>query len=262
MNHRHKISTLRPKRPGHGTLVAYLALFLALGGTGLATTQGFILGTTNSVDSASKVTNVKPDSTQNTITSPLLTLENLTTGTGATAVALNVASGHAPFTTNSATKVTNLNADEVDGLHSSSFVTTSGFRRVGPLTGQAPNDSILATIGNLTFKGHCYINTDPVNDPTPTEVELLISSAVDHSAYASMTQPAAGSQFGSGDMSAGTLYQIADVQPNDPTALELNPVSGSAIEPNGHQITFDLYQGMNVRNQPGQCIFGGTFAVK
>jgi hypothetical protein len=221
-----------------------------------------MLGTTNSVDAASKVTNVKADGTQNTVTSPLLTLENLTSGTGATALALNVASGHAPLTTNSATKVTNLNADEVDGMHSSSFVTTSAFRRVGPLAEAAPANPVLATIGNLTFEGHCYINTDPTVDTTPTEVELLISSAVDHSAYASMTQPAAGSQFGSGNMSAGAFYQLADVQPNDSSALDLNPVSGTAIEPNGHQVTFDLYQGVNVRNQPGQCIFGGTFAVK
>src|SRR5437588_11667699 len=94
-----KVWRLRSRRPGHATVVAYGALFVALGGTALATTQGFVLGTTNRVDAASKVTNVKTDNTQNTITSPLLTLENLTTGTGPTALALNVASGHAPFTT-------------------------------------------------------------------------------------------------------------------------------------------------------------------
>ena len=34
------------------------------------------------------------------------------------------------------------------------------------------------------------------------------------------------------------------------------------MEANGHQVTFDLYQGFNDRNQLHQCIFGGTFAVK
>jgi len=116
-----KVSSLRSRRPSHATVVAYGALFVALGGTALATTQGFVLGTTNRVNAASAVTNVKADTTQNPITSPLLTLENLTTGTGATALALNVASGKPPFTTNSATRVTNLDADKLDGFDSSAF---------------------------------------------------------------------------------------------------------------------------------------------
>src|SRR5207248_8108155 len=87
-----KVSRLRARRPSHATVVAYGALFVALGGTALATTQGFVLGTTNRVNAASKVTNVKADNTQNPITRPLLTLNNLSTRTGATALALNVAS--------------------------------------------------------------------------------------------------------------------------------------------------------------------------
>jgi hypothetical protein len=104
------------------TVVAYLALFVALGGTALATTQTFTLGTTNRVDAASTVTNVKADNTQNAISSPLLVLQNLSTGGFATALQLKVASGHAPFFTNSATKVTNLNADQLDSLDSSAFL--------------------------------------------------------------------------------------------------------------------------------------------
>src|SRR2546423_4177311 len=116
-----KVSRRRSRRPSHATVVAYGALFVALGGTALATTQGFILGATNRVNAASEVTNVKADNTQNPIASPLLTLENLTTGTGATALALNVASGKPPFSTNSPTRVTNLNADKLDGLDSSKY---------------------------------------------------------------------------------------------------------------------------------------------
>src|SRR5213082_1616224 len=113
-----KVWRLRSRRPGHATVVAYGALFVALGGTALATTQTFILGATNRVNAASDVTNVKADNSQNPIASPLLTLTNLGAGTGASALGLTVASGHPPFTTNSATKVTNLNADKVDGLDS------------------------------------------------------------------------------------------------------------------------------------------------
>jgi hypothetical protein len=121
-----KMSRFRLRRPSHPTIVAYLALFVALGGTAVATTQGFVLGGTNRVNAASNVTNLKADNTQNKIVSPLLTLKNLTPNAGATALALNVGLGHAPFTTNSATKVTKLNADRLDGLDSTAFLRSNG----------------------------------------------------------------------------------------------------------------------------------------
>jgi hypothetical protein len=232
-------------------------LFVALGGTALATTQGFVLGTTNRVDAASAVTNVKADNTQNPIASPLLRLTNLSTGTGATALGLNVASGHAPFTTNSATKVTNLNADKLDGLDSTAFVSTTGFRRVGPVTtsNASLSEVTLANIGNFTFSGNCFRGSPS------DQIEIFIASAVDHSAYGVVTQAAAGGQLGEGDMVAGTSYPIADWSGAVGTP-DFNAASGSAVEPNGHQVTFDLYQAVNTRNIDGQCIFGGTFAVK
>ena len=252
-----KVWRLRSRRPGHATVVAYGALFVALGGTALATTQAFILGATNRVNAASEVTNVKADNSQNPIASPLLTLTNLGAGTGASALGLTVASGHPPFTTNSATKVTNLNADKVDGLDSSSFVSTTGFRRVGPVTttNATLSEVPLAKIGNFTFEGDCFRGSP--ND----QLEIFIASAVDHSAYGVVTQPAAGGQLGKGDMVAGTSYPIADWSGAVGTP-DFNAASGSAVEPNGHQVTFDLYQAVNTRNVDGQCIFGGTFAVK
>jgi hypothetical protein len=44
-----------------------------------------------------------------------------TSNAASTAVGLNVASGHAPFTVNSAVKVANLNADMLDGLDSNAL---------------------------------------------------------------------------------------------------------------------------------------------
>jgi hypothetical protein len=83
-----------------------------------------------------------------------LQVNNTSTGVGATALGLNVASGHAPFTVNSGTKVANLNADKLDGIDSTGFVSSSGLRRVGPLTvTPAPGnfkDVTLATIGALS----------------------------------------------------------------------------------------------------------------
>ena len=151
----------RLRRPRHGTVVAYLALFVALGGTALATSQTFLLGATNRVNAATAVTNVKADGSQNAIANPLLTLKNLTTTTGATALNLSVASGHAPFTTNSSTKVTNLNADKLDGLDSTAFqrrvsgacATGTAIRSIsstGTVTCQdARTNHIIGASGNL-----------------------------------------------------------------------------------------------------------------
>jgi hypothetical protein len=173
-----KVLRLGSRRPSHATVVAYAALFVALGGTALAATQTFILGATNRVNAASAVTNVKADNTQNPIANPLLTLTNLSTGTGATALALKVASGHQPFTTTSATRVTNLNADKLDNLDSTAFVkltTPASGVRVGEPWHEvgAPGephfnsdfDSIPVSLGYQNFDPATYNTAGFYKDP-------------------------------------------------------------------------------------------------
>jgi hypothetical protein len=93
-------------------VVGYLALFVALGGTTYAATGGnFILGQPNSASSTTALSAG--------VTGPAFKVTNTSTGT---AGSFNVAAGHSPFTVNSGTKVTNLNADKVDGKDSSVFV--------------------------------------------------------------------------------------------------------------------------------------------
>ena len=109
-------------RPSHATVVAYLALFVALGGTTYAATGGnFILGQANTANA--------PTTLSSGTTGPAFKVSSTTTLAGATALGLNVASGHTPFTVNSGTKVTNLNADKLDGLDSTSFISASTLRR-------------------------------------------------------------------------------------------------------------------------------------
>src|SRR3954453_14316251 len=86
-----------------------------------ASTLPFTLGTTNRVDAGSAVTNANADGSQNAVAKPLLSLKTTPTHPAAPALGLKGASGHAPFTTNSAQKVANLNADLLDGLDSSSL---------------------------------------------------------------------------------------------------------------------------------------------
>jgi hypothetical protein len=97
--------------------VALLALFVALSGVGIAATGGnFILGTPNTATSPTELTASGAASTS------ALKLTNNNTATGSTALELNVPAGKAPMKVNSRTKVTNLNADLLDGLESTAWV--------------------------------------------------------------------------------------------------------------------------------------------
>jgi len=89
-----------------------LALSVALGGTTYAATGGnLILGQSNT---ASSTTALSAGTT-----GPAFKVTNTSTGTGGS---FNVAAGHQPFTVNSGTKVTNLNADKLDGKDSTAFL--------------------------------------------------------------------------------------------------------------------------------------------
>ena len=242
-----------------GNVVAYIALFIALGGTTYAATgQPFTLGQSNTANAPTSLT-ASPS-----FAGKALQVTNTNTGAGATALGLNVASGHAPFTVNSPTKVANLNADQLDGLDSTSFVPSSGFRRVGPVTTTPPSpngldEPLVARIGDLDFVGDCERN-HPDGSGHQVDVERFLITMPDHSAFASITQSGAGGTFGNGDTFAGD-WPIADI--TLPTGTpNFNPITGSAVDPNGKEFTFNLYQSMNARNHPGECVFGGTIAVK
>lgn len=91
--------------------IAFLAVALSVGtaSTALAANgQSFILGSTNNV--ATLLTRLTAN-----INNPTLQLVNTSTGTASTALRLTTATNKPPMSVNSSTKVTNLNADKVDG---------------------------------------------------------------------------------------------------------------------------------------------------
>jgi hypothetical protein len=107
------------RKPSPAMIVALFSLFVALGGAGVAATGGnFILGKANSATSTTSLS--AP------IGGKALQLSNTSTTAGATALGLNVASGHPPFAVNSGVKVANLNADKLDGIDSTGFVKGRG----------------------------------------------------------------------------------------------------------------------------------------
>jgi hypothetical protein len=96
--------------------VALLALGFSMTGTALAVNPSLILDQGNTATGPTTVTAASTWPT--TGSQRLLQLTNTNTTAGATALGLTVATGHPPFTVNSGTKVTNLNADKFDGLDS------------------------------------------------------------------------------------------------------------------------------------------------
>lgn len=90
------------------------AASMALGASG----QPFILGKNNAADALSRLTgNVNGSAMQ---------VVNNNPDANDTALNLSVQSGEAPMRVNSDTKVTNLNADHVDGMDANSFLKTNG----------------------------------------------------------------------------------------------------------------------------------------
>jgi hypothetical protein len=144
-------------RPSATLIIALLALFVALGGVGVAADGGnLVLGQPNTAASmtslSAPVTGGKTfQLTNNDATDP-----------ASTALALHVPSGHAPFTVNSSGKVANLNADQVDGQSANAFALRSDSMRMSAV--MKTGDSRYWDIGpNMRFTADCYLIGATVN---------------------------------------------------------------------------------------------------
>jgi hypothetical protein len=138
------------------TVIALVALFVALGGAGVAATGGnFILGQANDASSKTSLTAG--------INDRALLITNANTGSSAAGLSLNVAPGHAPIVVNpTAGKATNLSADKLDGIDSSGFVQGSGKSNSAVLVlpeifnpNPPPESNLLAVPGFGTFRAQC-----------------------------------------------------------------------------------------------------------
>jgi hypothetical protein len=93
------------------------------------------------------------------VNGPMVRIANNNAGAGDTALDLRVQAGEAPLTVNRDTKVTNLNADKLDGLDSSALLKNAPYVKVnpaGPGT-ELPDDSRIQTTscdpGDLALSG-------------------------------------------------------------------------------------------------------------
>lgn len=127
-------------RLGRGTAtVMGLAMLLALtvgaastavAGTGVG--ARFDLGKTNTVNAVSKLVGG--------VVGPSLTIDNNSSGVGATALRLEVEPGKPPMSVNSTTEVKGLNVDSIDSKNSSDFLQESSDR-----DDFLPNDTYVKT---------------------------------------------------------------------------------------------------------------------
>lgn len=131
--------------PHPATAIALVALFVALGGVGMAATgDNFLLGKSNSATSSTSL--VAPIAG-----GKALQLTNTdTTRDGSTALGLSVGSGHPPFTVNSKKRVTNLNADLLDGLDVKDVYWATGADTAG--IGVPNAKGVWTTVAKTSFK--------------------------------------------------------------------------------------------------------------
>jgi hypothetical protein len=168
-------------------LAVVLAVVLGLASAALAGTgvgAAFNLGKTNTVNRLSQLVG--------TTDNPMLRVTNQSSGTGATALTLQVEPGHAPMRVNSDTQVAGLNADRVDGQDVSQ-IGVNGLQRVEAeseedsvsskqATARCPEGKVLVGTGFDIFGGKG--GTSP-NQQTDVMMDFVIpgSTSVTAAAY-------------------------------------------------------------------------------
>jgi hypothetical protein len=228
-------------------VVSLAALFVALGGTTYAATGGnFILGKSNSASSTTALT--AP------VAGKGLQVTNTSTGAGATALGLNVASGKAPFTVNSGTKVANLNADKLDGIDSSGFLSSASVKKLSFEASVGPSEPVLATVGPYTIKGQCadLMGTTGLrliaNGPAGTS-DYLYTEALNDSTFTHRSGQL--SLSGSGDN-----FIISELDVSGPT--DMKRAAGTAMLKTGSTVVQVDFNGVA---GPSSCHLYGTASM-
>ncbi len=228
----------------YANVMVTILAFIVLGGMSYAATGGnFILGKSNSASSTTSLT--AP------VAGKGLQVTNTSTGAGATALGLNVASGKAPFTVNSGTKVANLNADKLDGIDSSGFLSSGSVKKLSFEAAIGSGEPVLATVGPYTIKGQCadLMGTTALrlieNGPAGTS-DYLYTEALNDSTFTHRSGQL--SLSGSGDN-----FIISELDVSGPT--DVKRAAGTAMLKTGSTVVQVDFNGVA---GPSSCHLYGT----
>jgi hypothetical protein len=143
------------------------------------------------------------------------------------------------------------NADQLGGIAPSGFLSSGTVRRYGPVVLNSGDSPTLLSIPPFSFGSGCSIGG-------PDLAVTFLSSTEDHWAFADWV--ADGTSNGSGDRgtAGGGILGNTSVSRGIPGILT---ESGNAVTPSGKQISFQVYQGVNIVGHPGQCVLGGTVTL-
>jgi hypothetical protein len=266
------------RRPSHSTVVAYLALVVALGGSAYAAIKlpahsvgGKQLKTgavSNKKLAGHAVTGSKV--AKKTLTGTQINVAKLGTvpnaahasnadhAIGSDTLGGSPASAFQPVVSGTCGSGSALTAVHTDGSVACSdpaFPATS-VRRYGPVVVAAQTLGNPISIPPFTITPQCDTNgTMASNDYAYT----LMTSSEDHSVFEALSDD--GRRVSDVDVSAGTSEFVGIANPSV-GAPGISATRGIALAPSGKQITFEVYQSANLHGHSGgECLFGGTVVL-
>lgn len=209
--------------PSPSIAISIGAIVVALGGAAFsATGDNFILGTINSATNQSGIVS--------SVDGKMLLLNNTSDNASATALGLTVKPGHPPLIVNSQTKVSQLNADELDGLDASSFTSVQKFSYdllPGAVSApiEVPTDTPLLLVGNqleVGTRGVGFVSLLSVNTPGSAFLEW---TGLHSTAGSAITEGFSGT-FGT-DILFLDFAHAAVLEVFDATHVQVHNTSGS-----------------------------------
>jgi len=201
---RYKITAFQVGRWAVAFVLFATGATIALAGSGVGGV--FNLGQSNTVNQTTTLTGSKAG--------PMLQIVNTNSQTGSTPLSLQTATGKPPLTVNSATRVTNFNADKVDGFHanglgrlaiasSENLIGVSSTAVQTSVTITAPSNGFVRLDGSI-------IAYDGFSTPYCTDCAVYVRVRDEASGA---TSPMAYAEFGAGTHASSAVIPVSWVFP-------------------------------------------------
>jgi hypothetical protein len=272
-------------RPSPATIIALLAMFIAMGGTGYAVTKlpkrsvgslqlkkGAVRkeNIANGAVTASKLSKgliaAAPTGSAGPASAPVSPSDSVgyadkagwadnagkaDRATLADKATTATTAGSATTATSATTAGTAGNANTLNGRDSSYYLTRNTVVDLPRFTLTNGQKRVILTSGPFTYTASCDINTDGTDT-----AQILVSSTENHSAFDGI---AINPDLLTNSPELARLHAIVETQTGKPGFKAED--DGTAVAPSGSEIrSITWYVGVNLFNTTGRCTFGG-FAI-